>query len=411
MRKIYLIGLKDLTLAFRDRAALVLMLLAPFALTLGLGAVTGRFSGGGTGLSRIPVVVVNADDAALGDALEAALTGAELAELLAPTVLTDAAAARQQVAEDEAAAAVIIPAGFTLSATGQRAEAIPVEVHANPGRVISAGVVQAIVEAFVDRVQLGAVGGAVAGAQLAASGRVTSPAEAAAAAQAVGQALAEADAPGGLRVQRVVAAASEAPRFDVLSVLAPSMALFFLMYTVSHGGRNLLAERTNGTLPRLMVSPTPVTQVLAGKVWGIFLTGFTQVGVLILASAVLFQVRWGDWAGVAALTAAAAFGATGWGLILAALAKTPSQVANIGSALMLVFGLVGGGLANIPQPAWLEAFARLTPNKWGVDGFTVLGTGGTLAEVLPHVAALVAMGLVLFAAATVLFRRQGFLQR
>ena len=36
MRKILLIGLKDLILVLRDRAALIFMLLAPFLLTLGL---------------------------------------------------------------------------------------------------------------------------------------------------------------------------------------------------------------------------------------------------------------------------------------------------------------------------------------------------------------------------------------
>ena len=53
MKKLLLIGLKDVRLAFRDRAALILMLLAPFLLTLGMGIVTGRFSGGSsTGISR-----------------------------------------------------------------------------------------------------------------------------------------------------------------------------------------------------------------------------------------------------------------------------------------------------------------------------------------------------------------------
>ncbi|MEK7328115.1 MAG: hypothetical protein AAB217_22965, partial [Chloroflexota bacterium] len=62
MKKILTIALKDVTLAFRDRAALILMLAAPFVLTLGLGFVTGRFSGGSnSGLSNIPVVVVNQD--------------------------------------------------------------------------------------------------------------------------------------------------------------------------------------------------------------------------------------------------------------------------------------------------------------------------------------------------------------
>jgi len=45
MKKLFLIGLKDLKLTFRDRAALVFMLLAPFLLTIGMGFVTGRFSG------------------------------------------------------------------------------------------------------------------------------------------------------------------------------------------------------------------------------------------------------------------------------------------------------------------------------------------------------------------------------
>ena len=62
MNKLLLIGIKDLKLMFRDRAALILILLAPFLLTLGMGLVTGRFSGGGnSGISDIPIVIVNLD--------------------------------------------------------------------------------------------------------------------------------------------------------------------------------------------------------------------------------------------------------------------------------------------------------------------------------------------------------------
>ena len=55
MRKLLLIGLKDVRLVFRDRAALLLMLVAPFALTIGMGFITGRFSGSsGSAISHIP---------------------------------------------------------------------------------------------------------------------------------------------------------------------------------------------------------------------------------------------------------------------------------------------------------------------------------------------------------------------
>src|SRR5204862_6482378 len=69
MKKIFIIGWKDFTVIYRDRAALILMLAAPFVLTLGLGFVSGRFSGKTSGLSDIPVVLVNEDEGALGQAL------------------------------------------------------------------------------------------------------------------------------------------------------------------------------------------------------------------------------------------------------------------------------------------------------------------------------------------------------
>ena len=82
MKKLLLIGLKDLKLMFRDRAALTYMLLAPFLLTIGMGFVTGRFSGGSTGLSDIPVVIVNLDNEELGDALVDTFNSEELVDLI-----------------------------------------------------------------------------------------------------------------------------------------------------------------------------------------------------------------------------------------------------------------------------------------------------------------------------------------
>lgn len=411
MSKLFTIALKDLTVTFRDRAALILMLAAPFVLTVGLGIVTGRFSGNTTGLSQIPVVLVNQDEAQLGDALVTLFESDELAELVAPTVLTDAAEARRRVADDETAAAVIIPAGFTDSVFSAQAEAVQIEVHLNPGREISSGVVQAIVEEFVSRVQAGSVGGTIAIQRLLATGRIQ-PQDAPALAQEIGRQQADADTGGaGLRLRATIANSPDAPRFDPLAFLAPGMALLFLMYTVSNGGRSILAERAGGTLARLLISPTAAAQILAGKVFGIFLASVAQMSILIAASALMFGVRWGDWAGVAALIPAAAFAATGWGLILAAVARTPAQVASIGSALMLTSGLVGGGLANIPLPPWLDIAARITPNRWGVEAFTILGAGGALADITLNLIALVVMGAVLFVAASLLFHRQNVLQR
>ena len=138
MRKILFIGWKDLTVIFRDRAALILMLAAPFALTLGMGLVTGRFSGGDTaGIQDVPVILINQDDGPLGQALLDVFTSPELAGLLAPTTGRDPEAARAQVTANEVAGAVIIPAGFSDSiiprtAAAATAAAVQIQVMLSP---------------------------------------------------------------------------------------------------------------------------------------------------------------------------------------------------------------------------------------------------------------------------------------
>ena len=116
MKKAFLIGWKDVKLAFRDRAALLLMLAAPFLLTLGLGLVTGRFSGSSsTGISDIPFVIVNQDEGQLGTELVKLFESEDMADLLEPSSASDPVAARQAVDEDKLAAVIVIPAGFSES--------------------------------------------------------------------------------------------------------------------------------------------------------------------------------------------------------------------------------------------------------------------------------------------------------
>ncbi len=419
MLKTLLIGIKDLKLMFRDRAALVFMLLAPFLLTIGMGFVTGRFSGGSSGLSDIPVVIVNLDNEQLGDALADLFASEELADLLEPTSSDDPEAARQLIDEDQAAAAVIIPEGFTRSiipAEGTsfdegfvQPEPVKIEVYANPSRPATAGVVKAIVDEFLSRVEEGRTAGITSIAQLMQSGLVD-PQNAEAEARSLFQ---DADPAESAAIRlKTNQEGAEAIEFDILAFMAPGMALLFLMYTVSYGGRSILSERSQGTLPRLLVSPTSTAQVLGGKVLGIFFTGVAQVGLLILASTVFFGVKWGDAAGLVVLILAAVFGATGWGMFITALARSPAQVASLGSALMLIFGILGGSFIDPDQmPPLVRTISKITPNAWGLDGFTTLALGGTLPNLVEPVTALLIMGAVLFGVAVVLFSRNGIVQK
>ena len=416
MKKLLLIGIKDLKLIFRDRAALIIMLLAPFLLTIGMGFVTGRFSGGSNGLSNIPVIIVNLDKEQLGNALADVFSSQELADLMEPSSSSDPEAARRSIDQDKAAAAIIIPEGFTRSIIPTQGtsnfvqpDPVKIEVYTNPSRPTSAGVVKTIVDEFISRVEEGRTSGMTSIAQLIQSG-LLNPQNASSAAQKLLQSTDQSENTAiTLKTNNEGAAAVQ---FDILAYMAPGMALLFLMYTVSYGGRSILTERSQGTLPRLLVAPTSTSEVLGGKVLGIFLTGVAQVGILILASSVFFGVRWGDTLGLMILILAAAFGATGWGMLITALARTPAQIASIGSALMLIFGILGGSFITLDQmPAYVRTLSKITPNAWGLDGFTTLALGGTLSNLAQPITALLIMGGLLFGIAVVLFNRNGMVQK
>ena len=420
MRKLLLIGSKDLKLMFRDRAALILILLAPFLLTLGMGLVTGRFSGNsGSGISDIPIVIVNLDNDSLGDALVNVFNSDDLAELVEPTSSDDPEAARRLVDEDEVAAAIIIPKGFTQSVIPQNgnnaaSEEVKIEFYSNPSRPTSAGIIKAILDGFMARLDEMQLSGMTSISQLIISGRL-SPQDANQAGKEMGARLqAEASNSNEATAIKLNTSTSEgeAVEFDLLSYFAPGMALMFLMYTVSYGGRSILAEKAEGTLPRLLISPTNSIQVLGGKVFGIFLTGAAQMLILIGASSILFQLQWGDPLGVLLLVLAAVFGATGWGLLITALARTPAQIGSVGAAVMLIFAMLGGSFVSLDNlPAYVQTIGKITPNAWAMDGFTTLALGGTLSALSTPLLALLTMGILLFLVSALLFGKKNLVQK
>jgi ABC-2 type transport system permease protein len=95
-------------------------------------------------------------------------------------------------------------------------------------------------------------------------------------------------------------------------------------------------------------------------------------------------------------------------MLVTALVKRPGQIAAIGSAMMLTFGLLGGSFFQLSfAPLWIQWFSRITPNSWGLDGFSILALGGSLSQILQPITGLLVMGVVLFGISLLLFNRRG----
>lgn len=409
MNKIFAIGLKDLRLIFRDPTALILMLLAPYLITLGLGFVSGAFEDDeGSGIRDIPVMLINQDTGDLGFQLVTLFESDRLADLIEVVPTTTIEAGRELVNTDELAALVIIPADFSAimipdPTTGETAQGESLEIYRSPSRPISVSVVETIVSQFLSQVDAGTVLVQVTIDQLEESGNFDPTTFASLATELVttqneAKPLIAIDVNSG-------SADTDDDGFNILAVLAPGMALFFLMYTVTLGGNSILKERNDGTLARMQTTQTSGGQILGGKVMGIFLTGVAQVAILVIGSSLMYGIKWGDWLGVIALIISAALAATAWGLLVAGAARTQEQVAGIGTALMLTFGAVSGTFAQIDN-RFVNLIGSITPNQWALQGFTKLGLGQTFTDILPNIGALWLLAAVVFAVAVMLYRQK-----
>lgn len=402
-----------------------MMLVTPFALTLAMGFAFGGFGGGGTvTLSDIPVQIVNQDQGQLGARLVELFGSEELDSLILLQRANSELEARQAVDQDQAAAAVIIPPRFSESilpsalqhpdertdSNRERRSAV-IELYANPTRPVSVSVVRSIIDRFTNIFATGSVGGQVVVSQLL-QHRIITPEQAQTAGAQIGletgQAAAETTAENSLISLAVQTSSGQSQSgYDWRGHLVPSMAVLFLMFTVASGGRSILAERQGGTLPRLLTSPNRPVQIIGGKAAGIFLIGLSQMAILLLLNSLLFRMAWEDLLGLVLLTIVLVTAASGWGVLLAAYARTPAQASNAGTIIALVFAASAGNfVARQDLPEWLRNASLISPNAWGLEGYSILASGGTLSDLSTHLAALLLMAVVLFGVSSLAFRRQ-----
>ncbi len=446
MKKLWILALKEVKLAFRDIGAIVTMLVTPLALTLAIGAAFG--TGGDSTLSDIPVLLLNQDSGEMSQTLEETFTSEDVEDLIALEVVSNEAAARARVEADEVAALVVIPPDFSdravpligrvqdilgidlLSLDAESAEMLSerqlqqigllyqatqlssaepavVEIYASPDWQISTAVVKGIVTQALEQMNMTTQGIMIIMEQLFASGAMTMDEGqgtgqfSALAGEGLGDDAAEMTLPVRLSIT-----SPSGRGFNWLDYSAASMAILFLMFAVTSGGRTLLAERQGGTLPRLLVSPTPAFAILAGKMGGIFLTGMLQVVVLWGATTAI-GAYWGTPLGVIAAIAVLVLCATGVGAVISAWAQNAAQAGAIGTAVTLAGSALSGSFfPRMNLPGWVRTFSLITPNAWGIEIFSALQAGGDLTGILPLLGGALGLTVLYYVVALIGFRRQ-----
>ena len=183
--------------------------------------------------------------------------------------------------------------------------------------------------------------------------------------------------------------------------------LLFLFLTAMTGSVALIESRRLCLSRRMLATPTSPATVITGETLGRVLISCVQALVIILGSALLFGVNWGQPAGVAAVVIMFALVAAGAGVFVGTLFRNEQQAIGISLLLGLGLGALGGCMVPLEvfSPT-MRQVAHITPQAWGNDAFArLVGHGASIVGILPQLGVLAAYAAALLALAAWRLRR------
>jgi ABC-2 type transport system permease protein len=369
---------------FRLRTNLFFVFIFPMVLILVLGATFG-------GSSSPLVGVVSSGSGALGADLVHRL---ERTPHIRVVSVRDASSLLTQAERGKLAAGVIIPSGYDAAVRAGRPVVLrymarPDQTSQQLGETVRSAAAQqsAVIGAARFAVAEGAVPTFEAGFAVAESAGPTVP---------------------PVSVRQTTAGTALFPaslgRFDEG---AWTELILFLFLTALTGAVGLIETRRLGLSRRMLSTPTSPGTIVAGETLGRVLIGLVQAAVIIVGSALLFGVRWGQPAGVVAVVFLFVLVGAGAGIFLGTLFRNEQQAVGVSLLLGLGLGALGGCMVPLEvfSPA-MRRVAHFTPQAWGNDAFSKLvAHGDSVTAILPQLAVLAAFAVGLLLLATWRLRR------
>ena len=366
---------------FRYRMNIFFLFLFPLLMILVLGVAFGG--------SQTPKVgVVSVRPGPLGASLVSLL---EHTSGISVSSVSSEGALLTSVQRGELQAGLVIPAGYDRSIRGGRSVRLTFLARSDQMQLAT------VVSSAVAR-----QGAVLRAARLAVQRGIMPFGEAVQAASRTARTLPG----GGVRATAVGKALFPATmgRFD-LGASSEMVLFIFLMSMI--GSVSLIEARRLGVVRRMLSTPTSAGSVVLGQGIGRFAVAMLQGLVIMVGSALLFGVHWGDPLAAGVLLTAIALAGAGAGMLVGSTLRTEQQAVGVGLLLGLGLGALGGCMVPLElfSPV-MQRVAQFTPHAWAISGLSeVIRHGGHLANVLPQLGVLLAFAAVLICLAAWRLRR------
>lgn len=423
--KILTIAFKDMTRSFRSLFALVFMFGVPLLMT---GMFYLMFGSGGSGGFSVPVTtiaVANLDQGSssfgsiqaqfpsgtqastMGSLLVSILQEQSFADIIKVELVGTAAEARAAVDSRKAGAAVIIPANFTAAFSDLSSRA-SIDLYKDPTLSIGPAIVQSALDQVMD---------SLSGSKIAvmvvtrAAGRTDNPLINEVVHQYMASAQSTGPSAGLLDIREVAAEDKQATVLaNIVGPIMGWLTIFYAFYTGTTTAQTILREDEEGTLARLFTTPTPHSNILAGKFIAVGLTVSVQMVVLFLLGHFIFGISWGAVLPVGLVIAGVVLAASGFGIFINSLLKNTKQSGLIFGGLLTVLGMIGGLPVMIQgSAAAADTIARVSlfePVGWAVRGLLQNMHNTPLSQVIPTCLVLAGWSLVFFLIGVLRFQKR-----
>lgn len=383
---------KDLRLFFADRRSVIMSFIAPIVIASFFGYIFGGL-GGKTETSRIPVLMVDQDSSAISRAIFADLQARDSLNVKAATVDE----ARAAVRKGTATVAIVLPKDFGTEAG--RAFFTParkpqIDVFYDPSHAAEQGMVQGILTGTVMQVVSkemfnGATGNALVKESLAGidSSAGLAPAdkkrlrdllqsverwnERPPATQATGLS-AGVTVPYEVRQEAVTARAGV--QYNGYAHSFGGMSVQFILFMGVDVGIGMLLMRQRGLWKRLRAAPLSRGMLLGSRAISAAMISMSILAVAFAFARAVFGVRIeGSMAGFLGVCVAFSLMTAAFGLLIAALGKTPDAARGMSIFVTLIMVMLGG--AWVPAfifPPWLQTVTLFVPTRWAMDGLDAM---------------------------------------
>jgi ABC-2 type transport system permease protein len=405
---------KDLLLFFSDRRAVIMAFLVPIAIASFFGSI---FSGPGSDATpaKIAIAVIDRDHTDISRGIVSGLSGDRYLRVATP----GEDEARAQVKGGKTSVAVIIPQGFG-DASGRAffggGTKPQLELVYDPSRSFEFAMVRGILTEYVMQAVSREMFGGRQGRQyvdqalpqiqssttlsddqkrvlmqlLQSVQQLNGPSTAGRSAQATGITM-----PYTVREEPMTSGENVA--YNGYAHSFAGMGIQFLLFAAANLGVEMLLERQRGIWKRLRSAPISRTALLAGKAASGTIIALMTLLVSFGFAMVVFKVRIaGSVAGFLLVSIACSFMAATFGLLVAALGRTPASARGVTTLAVLMMVMLGG--AWVPTfifPAWLQRLTLVVPARWAVDGLDAMTWRGIglAGAVMPTIVLLAFAGL------------------